>query len=180
MPLPSARPLAPSVPATHAQTIAANVLKVWPTTIGLTIEYIAHHDQGPRGAATFAIVHAREPWPGPVLIRCDGYGHITRGCEHLRPDGQPCWHPSASHLSLHDQGRCPQHLPPLAEREWVKHPEQPLYGRVTRVDADGTVVIGFASGELTLHATQVPRVPPHIAEELNRGPLSSSVHLIDE
>ncbi|WP_316749286.1 hypothetical protein [Streptomyces herbicida] len=176
----SERSSAPSVPATHAQTIAANVLKTWPTTIGLTIEYVAHHDQGPHGTVTFAIVRARDPWPDPVLIRCDGYGHITRGCEHPRPDGQPCWHPSASHLALRDHGRCPQHLPPLTEREWVKHPEQPLYGRVTRVDPDGTVLIDFASGELALHDTHVPRVPRHIVEELDRGPINSPRHVIDE
>ncbi|MFG2956335.1 hypothetical protein ACGF5O_21760 [Streptomyces sp. NPDC048291] len=174
------RPSGPSVPATHAQTIAANVLKTWPTTIGLTIEYVAHHDQGPHGSVTFAIVRASEPWPGQVLIRCDGYGHITRGCEHPRPDGQPCWHPSASHLSLRDPGQCPQHLPPLAEREWVRHPEQPLYGRVTHVDPDGTVLIDFASGELALHDTQVPRVPRHIAEELGRGPVNGPRRVLDE
>lgn len=179
-PMPSGRSSAPPVPATHAQTIAANVLKTWPTTIGLTIEYVAHHDQGPHGAVTFAIVRAREPRPGPVLIRCDGYGHITRGCEHPRPDGQPCWHPSASHLSLRDHGRCPQHLPPLTEGEWVKHPEQPLYGRVTHVAPDGTALVDFASGELALHDTRVPRVPPHIAEELDRGPITGSRHVIDE
>ncbi|MFJ2342343.1 hypothetical protein [Streptomyces antimycoticus] len=180
MSLPFERSLSPSVPAVHAQTIAAHVLKTWPMTLGLTIEYLAHHDQGPRGAVTFAVVRAREPWPTPVLIRCDGYGHIARGCEHPRPDGQPCWHPSAPHLSLRDHGRCPQHLPPLTVDDWVKHPEQPLYGRVTRVEPDGIVAIDFVSGELTLHATQVPRVPPHIAAELDRGPLSSPVHLIDD
>lgn len=174
------QPAVPSVPAVHAQTVAANVLKTWPTAIGLTIEYVAHHDQGPRGAVTFAVVRAREPWPGPVLIRCDGYGHIARGCEHPRPDGEPCWHPSAPHLSLRDHGLCPHHLPPLAVHEWVKHPELPLYGRVTSVDPDGTVAIDFASGEFTLHATQVPRVPPRIAEALDRGQLDGPAHLIDE
>ncbi|WP_328769461.1 hypothetical protein [Streptomyces sp. NBC_00286] len=174
------QPAVPSVPAVHAQTIAANVLKTWPTAIGLTIEYVAHHDHGPRGAVTFAVVRALEPWPSPVLIRCDGYGHIARGCEHPRPDGEPCWHPSAPHLSLRDHGLCPHHLPPLAVQEWVKHPELPLYGLVTSVDPDGTVVIDFASGELTFHAAQVPRVPPHIAEALGRGPLDGPVSLIDE
>lgn len=169
-----------TVPAVHAQSIASHVLQTWPKAVGLSIEYVAHHDQGPQGAVTFAVVRAGQPWPGPALIRCDGYGHITRGCEHPRPDGQPCWHPSAAHLSLRDHGRCPQHLPPLAEHDWVRHPEQPLYGRVTRIDPDGTVAIDFASGELALHDTQVPRVPPHIAAELDRGPLNAPRYVIDE
>ncbi|MFE0642782.1 hypothetical protein ACFW2Y_14385 [Streptomyces sp. NPDC058877] len=180
MPLTIAGVPAPAVPAVHAQTIAANVLQTWPMVIGLTIEYVAHHDQGPHGAVTFAVVRAREPWPSPALIRCDGYGHIARGCEHPRPDGQPCWHPSAPHLSLRDRGRCPLHLPPLAVHDWVRHPEQPLYGRVTRVEPDGTVAVDFVSGELTLHATQATRVPPHIADELDRGPLNGPVCLAEE
>jgi hypothetical protein len=180
MSLISERPSVPPVPAVHAQTIAANVLKTWPVTIGLTIEYVAHHDQGPYGAVTFAVVRARAPWPSPILIRCDGYGHITRGCEHPRPDGEPCWLPSARHLTLRDQGLCPQHQPPLAVDDWVQHPEQPLYGRVTRVDPDGTVAVDFASGALTLHASQVPRVPPRIAAELAQEPLNSPTHLFTE
>ncbi|MGC9539952.1 hypothetical protein [Streptomyces sp. UG1] len=180
MSLPTAHPIAPPLPAVHAQSIAANVLKTWPTAIGLTIEYVAHHDQGPRGAVTFAVVRARESWPSPALIRCDGYGHLTRGCEHPRPDGQPCWHPSAPHLSLRDVGLCPQHLPPLAEGDWVKHPEHPLYGCVTRTNTDGTVAVAFASGELILDPAKAPRVAPHIADELGRGSLNGPVRLVDE
>ncbi|MFY1677410.1 hypothetical protein [Streptomyces sp. WMMC905] len=61
----------------------------------------------------------------------------------------------------------------------MRHPEQPLYGRVARVEPDGTVAVAVVGGELTLHAGQVTRVPPHIAEELDRGPLHGPVHLID-
>ncbi|MFY1677409.1 hypothetical protein [Streptomyces sp. WMMC905] len=69
MPLTIEHTPAPAIPAVHAQTIAANVLQTWPMTIGLTIEYVAHHDQGPHGAVTFAVVRARETWPSPALIR---------------------------------------------------------------------------------------------------------------
>ncbi|MGI5401972.1 hypothetical protein ACQEVG_21510 [Streptomyces sp. CA-135486] len=170
----------PAVPAQHAQIIASNVLKTWPMTVGLTVEYLAHHNQGPNGAVTFAAVRASEPWPQPVLIRCDGYGQLTRGCEHPRPDGQPCWHPAASHLSLRDPGLCPQHLPPLAVGDWVRHPDQPLYGRVTRTEPDGTVAIDYGGGEITLHTTQVPRIPAHIAAELDHGPLRAGTPLLDD
>ncbi|MFF3056390.1 hypothetical protein [Streptomyces sp. NPDC057909] len=167
----------PAVPAQHAQIIASNVLTTWPMTIGLTVEYLAHHNQGPSGAVTFAAVRATEPWPQPILIRCDGYGRLTRGCDHPRPDGQPCWLPAASHLSLRDPGLCPRHLPPLTTGDWVRHPDQPLYGRVICTEPDGTVAIDYGNGEITLHATQVPRVPDHIATELDRGPLATGVHL---
>ncbi|KPI15636.1 hypothetical protein OK074_2081 [Actinobacteria bacterium OK074] len=175
-----ARSEVPVVPVVHAQTIAANVLKTWPKVVGLSIEYVAHHDQGPQGAVTFAVVRAAGTWPGAALIRCDGYGLITRGCERRRSDGRPCWDPAAPHLALRDPGRCPHHLPPLVEGDWVKHPEHPLYGRVARVNDDGTVAVGFSGGELTLHSSQLPRVPPNIAAELDRGPLSGPVSLIDE
>ena len=174
------RSLMPAVPAQHVQAIASNVLRTWPLTVGLTIEYVAFHEQGQHGAVTFAVVRAKEPWPHPVLIRCDGYGRPTRGCEHPRPDGQPCWQPAASHLSLRDLGLCPQHLPPLTTGDWVRHPDQPVYGRVTHTEPDGTVAIDFGGGEITLHATQVPRVPAHIAAELDRGPLGTGVHLADD
>ncbi|MFE6481489.1 hypothetical protein ACFVGN_00890 [Streptomyces sp. NPDC057757] len=83
-------------------------------------------------------------------------------------------------LSLRDPGLCPQNLPPLATGDWVRHPDQPVYGRVTRTsDQDGTVAIDFGGGEITLHATQVPCIPAHIAAALDRGPLATGVHLAD-
>lgn len=181
MSLPIEGPVTPAVPAQHAQAIAAAALKTWPMTTGLTITYLAHHTEGPNGAVTFAVVRATEPWPDPVLIRCDGYGRVTRGCQHPEPDGPPCWHPAAPYLTLRDQGLCSRHLPPLAEGEWVRHPDQALYGRVAHTDPDtATVGVDFGNGVLTFPAAQVPRVPTHIADELDRGPLNAPVQLLDE
>ncbi|MFB6640257.1 hypothetical protein ACFCYF_23710 [Streptomyces chartreusis] len=172
---------APVVPAHHAQAIAATALKTWPATVGLTIEYLAHHDQGPHGAVTFAVIRTTAPAPEQILLRCDGYGHITRGCEHPTPDSRPCWHPAASHLSLHDPGLCIQHLPPLTVGDWVRHPDQPAYGRITTTDPEhGTVTADFGRGRTTLPEVRVPRVPPHIAAELDHGPLSAPALVLDE
>ncbi|MDQ8707846.1 hypothetical protein RCO28_36065 [Streptomyces sp. LHD-70] len=175
------RTAAPVVPAQHAQALASTVLSTWPTAIGLTIEHVAHHEQGPYGSVTLAVVRTTAPTPSESLIRCDGYGHVTRGCEHIHPDGALCWRPSASHLSLRDPGLCDRHLPPLSRGNWVRHPEQPAYGRVTSVDAEqGTVTADFSQGEVVLVAVRVPRVPPHIADELDHGPLSAPVTVLDE
>lgn len=172
---------APPVPAQHAQALASTVLKTWRTTVGLTIEHLAHHDQGPHGAVTFAVVRTTSPAPEQVLLRCDGYGQVTRGCEHPTGDGRPCWHPAASHLSLRDPGLCVQHLPPLAAGDWVGHPDLPAYGHVTATDPEhGTITADFGQGDITLPEVRVPRVPPHIAAELDHGPLSTPATLLDD
>jgi hypothetical protein len=158
----------------------AQVLRTWPSAIGLTIEYLAHHDRGPLGAVTFALVRSQSPLPGLALVRCDGYGTVTRACEHPQRIGRLCWQPSATHLTLRDEGRCARHLPRLTVADWVRHPEQPLYGQVTRVGPDGTVDVNFLGGPATFHASQVLRIPPHVAAELDRGPLSRPVYLVDD
>ncbi|MDQ8704516.1 hypothetical protein RCO28_18770 [Streptomyces sp. LHD-70] len=172
---------APPIPAQHAQALSATALRTWPTMIGLTIEHVTHHEQGPQGSVTLAVVRTTAPAPSEFLIRCDGYGHVTRGCEHPHPDGALCWRPSASHLSLRDPGLCAQHLPALSPGHWIRHPDQPAYGRVTSVDPEqGTVTADFGRGEVVLVAVRVPRVPPHIADELDHGPLSRSATLLAE
>lgn len=171
----------PAVPAHHAQALAATALKTWPRTVGLTVEHVAHHEQGPDGAVTFAVVRATAPTPDQVLLRCDGYGRVTRGCEHAQPDGHPCWAPSASHLSLRDPGLCTLHVPPLTEGDWVRHPDLPAYGRVTATDPEaGTLTADFGEGDVALPTVRVPRVPPHVADELSHGRLSIPATVIDE
>ncbi|MDI3418005.1 hypothetical protein [Streptomyces luteolus] len=172
---------APTVPAQHAQALAVTVLSTWPTTIGLTIEHVTHHDHGPQGSVTLAVVRTTAPTPSEFLVRCDGYGHVTRGCEHTHPDGALCWRPSASHLSLRDPGLCDQHLPPLSEGDWVRHPDLPAYGLVTSLNTEqATVTVDFGQGDVVLAAVRVPRVPPHIADELDHGPLGKPITVLDE
>jgi len=69
----------PSVPAHHAQALAATALRTWPRTIGLTIEHVTHHDQGPQGSVTLAVVRGSAPVRSVFLLRCDGYGLVSRG-----------------------------------------------------------------------------------------------------
>ncbi|MBC9717787.1 hypothetical protein H9Y04_35180 [Streptomyces sp. TRM66268-LWL] len=175
------RTAAPVVPAQHAQALATTTLRTWPKAIGLSIEYVTHHERGPQGSVTYAVVRTMAPDPGEYLIRCDGYGRVARACEHRWRDGTVCWDPSASHLSVRDPGLCDRHVPPLAPGTWVRHPDQPAYGRVTEVGQEGsTVTADFGRGPVTLLAVRVPRVPPHIAAELDHGPLSNAIEVLDD
>ncbi|WP_372407364.1 hypothetical protein [Streptomyces luteireticuli] len=163
------------VPAQHAQAIATTALSTWPLMIGLTVEYVSHVDQPPEGYTTYAVVRSKHPYAQLALLRCDGYGHVTRGCEQA-VDNTVCWRPSASHLTLRDPGLCPSHLAPLKKGDWVRHPERQLYGFIVTTSPDSDVVeVDFGAEEtVSVRGIQLPRVPHYIAEQLTRGPLGNA------
>uniref|UniRef100_A0AAU2V741 Uncharacterized protein n=1 Tax=Streptomyces sp. NBC_00003 TaxID=2903608 RepID=A0AAU2V741_9ACTN len=161
----------PTVPVRHAQLLATTALKTWPATIGLEIEFLGHNDRGPEGVTSYAALQSKDPGFSTVLLRVDGYEHVSRGCEETVGEGNYCWAPSAAHLSLREPGLCTGHLQPLRPGDWVTHPERSAYGVVRALDpaANGMVVVDFGDPDpVGMHTSRLGRVPGHVAVELNR------------